>query len=558
MFEKSGKRLNIWLPFLFSLVTVIGILIGIRMRPDVKSIANSGEVHGDKPLGIGTIEEIIRFIDVKYVENVDREELVSKAVNGLLKQLDPHSSYISAKDIEIVNSEIRGDFVGIGISYVMWKDTLTVVDVLPGSPADKVDIRKRDKLIFIGDTLIAGVGIGRARVLNLIRGEKKTLVNVRIKRLNEPNLIVKTVTRDEINISSIEAAYEIVDEIGYIKISRFKSHAFDDFLHTLEKLVEEDSVKHLIIDVRGNPGGYMSEVVKILNQLFSDKGKLLVYTEGKHNNKSEYKTTGRAFYDIDRVSILVDEKSASASEILAGAIQDWDRGVVIGRRSFGKGLVQEQYYLSDGSAIRLTVAKYFTPSGRCIQKSYALGRKDYADELTDRLIRRELYDRDSIIIDDTVKYYTAGGRVVFGGGGIVPDIFIPFDSVKANVCFLFGEQQFENFVLDYMSKNYDRINAMGVTKYIKEFNVSDEELDAFYKYCRSKIALKDLKKHEFHAALITPEVAAAFKTELKKGIGCYVFGELAKAKIANNVDPIVEQAIDVLKKDYKGILFKHR
>ncbi len=554
MVDKSVKRLNVWLPLLFAAVTAIGILVGARLNPNVGNpLQEMRARESGKAMGVGTIEEIIRFVEAKYVDEVDRELLVTNAIEDLLKQLDPHSSYIPAKELALSNSEIRGSYTGIGINYLFDNDTITVVDVLKGGPADKAGIQRFDKILYVGKTLIAGKDIEREQILNLIRGERNTKVSLSIKRIGEPELLVKSVTRDDIYLSSISAAYRVDESTGYIRIARFRARAFDDFLHALEKMIEQEKVKNLIIDVRGNPGGYLQEVVKILNQLFSEKGKLLVYTEGRHNSKSEYKTTGRAFYDIGKIVVLIDERSASASEILAGAIQDWDRGVIIGRRSYGKGLVQEQYYLSDGSAIRLTVAKYYTPSGRCIQKSYDSGSEDYEEELSNRFSHNELYDRNSIVLDDTAKYYTAGNRVVYGGGGIIPDIFIPFDSVRANECFVFGEEQFESFALTYAEKHRDELNKYNSQTYIKDFQMSNDDLREFYEFCQINVFVKDRARHKKQKGLVSEAVANAFKKNLKIKLGYLLFGESVETEISNINDPVFIKALEVMNSG-RGVL----
>lgn len=425
------KKLNIWLPLLFSLVLVVGMLVGIKMQENPPTVAAIEMAkRKDLPpsaLGQGKLEELIRYIEARYVDDVNKDELVKEAIDNILFQLDPHSNYISAEQLKEVNDQLEGHFDGIGIEFLVVDDTVMVISTIDEGPAQTAGVLPGDKIVEIEDSLTVGDNIDFEGLLSKLRGEEGTKVKIGVKRGNELELHHFTIARDKIPVKSVEVAYMIDDKTGLIKINRFSSNTYQEFMQELEKLVDKQGLEHLVIDLRNNPGGYLQEATNILSQLFEEKDKLLVYTEGTNVARSEYKTTGRNFYDVNNIVVLVDEGSASASEILAGAVQDWDRGVIVGRRTFGKGLVQEQYRLRDGSAIRLTIARYFTPSGRCIQKSYD-HRETYDEDITERSLNGELYDEGKQEIADTTKFFTGAGRVVYGGGGIIPDVFIPLDS----------------------------------------------------------------------------------------------------------------------------------
>ena len=367
---KIPRKLNIWLPLLFALVLVAGMLIGTKLRPAPKgvSVANPNAEVPVSAMGQGKIEELIRYIEARYVDDVDRETLVQEAINEILSKLDPHSNYISAEDLKGVNESLEGEFDGIGIEFLVVDDTLIVVTPLAGGPSETAGVLAGDKIVEVSDSIISGVNMKSSDVMDLLRGKKGTEVTVKILRGKDTHEI--TIIRDKIPNHSVDVSYMLDEKTGYIKVNRFSATTYEEFMKSLEELKEKNNMEDLVIDLRGNPGGYLNEATSILSQLFKEQKRLMVYTEGRTVKRNDYETTGRNFHQVDDIAVLIDEGSASASEIVAGAMQDWDRAVVIGRRSFGKGLVQEQYQLSDGSALRLTVARYFTPSGRLIQKDY--------------------------------------------------------------------------------------------------------------------------------------------------------------------------------------------
>ena len=417
------------LPFIVSLIFAFGIFLGFQLqehRSGQKNIAIHNAGNGSK------IQEVLNYIDARYVEDVDTEELYEKGIDEILSELDPHSTYISREEITDVNEEMAGNFEGIGIEFFIVKDTITVVSSINGGPSEKLGILSGDKIVQVNDSIVAGKGIKNSGVVKLLKGPRGSKVKVSVKRFGEDELIDFNITRDRIPIVSVDAGFMLDDITAYIKISRFSASTYKEFAHHLYELKQENRIKNLIIDLRDNHGGYLSEATDILDEII-DGRKELVYTEGKHNPRQFYRAKKPGLFEDGRVLVLINENSASASEIVAGAIQDWDRGLIVGRRSFGKGLVQEQYKLSDGSALRLTVSKYYTPSGRCIQVPYKGELEDYYNRINKRLEAGELYSQDSIIHNDSLTYFTKiKQRKVFGGGGIMPDIFVPLDTTFTN------------------------------------------------------------------------------------------------------------------------------
>ncbi|MEL6359385.1 MAG: S41 family peptidase, partial [Bacteroidota bacterium] len=338
------------------------------MRGDTELVRVVSE--NETSAGIDRIQQLLRYVDTKYVDEVDGNRLTEAAIENILDELDPHSNYISPEEMGALLESMQGNFNGIGIEFMIVEDTISVVAPLVGGPSETVGIQSGDKIIYVEDSLVAGPTAQGLNPASLLRGEKGTQVNVRVKRYGQPELIPFTITRDEIPVHSVDAAYLLNDQTGYIKINRFSDDTGNEFKNALEELVERGGARDLVIDLRQNPGGYLREAVKVLNLIFEQRGLLLVYTEGRNSNREDHKSNGAAPYRLGDIVVLVDESSASASEIVAGALQDHDRGIIVGRRSFGKGLVQEQYELEGGAGLRLTIARYYTPSGRSIQRPY--------------------------------------------------------------------------------------------------------------------------------------------------------------------------------------------
>ena len=416
----ENKKIPIYLPIVLALVLVGGMFIGIKLSNN-QSI---GILQGIK--SNNKVDNLINYINENYVDTVNREKLYQKAIEGMLQSLDPHSSYIPAEDFSEVNDPMVGGFEGIGVEFRIEKDTIVIVNTIGGGPSERVGIKGGDRIVKVGGKIVAGKKITNPQVMKLLKGEKGTKVNISIFRRGNKGLIDFTIIRDRIPINSIDIAYMAEPGIGYIKINKFSESTIEEFDQSIEKL-QSLGMKRLILDLRGNPGGIMQAAIHISDQ-FLTQGKLIVYTQGSHRAKESAIAKGNGLFEKQPLVILIDEGSASASEILAGAIQDNDRGILIGRRSFGKGLVQEQLSFKDGSAVRVTVARYYTPTGRSIQRSYKNGTEEYYNDFYKRMTDGELTNVDSIKFKNALKYKTPGGRTVYGGGGIMPDIFIPVET----------------------------------------------------------------------------------------------------------------------------------
>lgn len=541
--KQPTKKLNAWLPLLFSIVAAIGILIGFKLQDSIKPTTAKPSVFpitGKQE--IGKIEEILRFIEAKYVEDVDREEIVEGIINEVLQELDPHSTYIPAEDLKGINDSLEGSFDGIGVQFLIINDTILVVSPVVGGPSEKLGIRAGDKIVAINDTSVAGIGITNAAIMAELRGEKGSEVKVGIMRGNNPEIIPFTIVRDKIPDYSVDASYMLDEETGYVKIGRFSGTTYEEFMKAIEKM-NEAGMKDLVIDLRQNPGGYLQAATKIVGQLFGEK-LLLVYTEGRTQRRSEYKSTGRNFYDIYEVVVLIDEGSASASEILAGAVQDSDRGKIIGRRSFGKGLVQEQYNLSDGSALRLTVARYYTPSGRSIQKPYKGKDNAYDNDIVKRYENGELENSDKVPVNDSTQYYTAGGRVVYAGGGISPDIFVPLDTVVNNAYFAKSSQHIVEFVYDYLDGNREQFEQYeSAKKFANTYKISDQLLREFTGFVAEKGVKKDSRRFNKCKSLLANRIKAYIARDLFQSEGFYT--------VLHKNDRVLEKAMEVIKKEGK-------
>lgn len=538
--DKSNnfQKLQIWLPLLFAIILVAGMLIGMRMQSVAPQVIvdKSGDANPNM-LGQGKIEELIRYVEAKYVDDVNRDELIERAINEILKELDPHSNYITAEQLQEVNEQLEGNFSGIGVEFMMLDDTIVVIAALAGGPSEAVGIQAGDKIVQIADTTIAGVNMEVKDIVSLLRGEPGSEVEIGIKRNGQKNIKNYTITRDKIPVYSVDVSYMIDDKTGYIKVNRFSATTYEEFMKGLEDLVDNHQMEDLIIDLRHNPGGYLQQATNILSQLFEDKDRLLVYTEGRTVNRNDYESTGRAFFKVDDIAVLIDEGSASASEILAGAIQDHDRGVILGRRSFGKGLVQEQYKLRDGSALRLTVARYYTPSGRSIQKAYD-DLDAYENDVNNRYNSGELLEEGKISQADSTRFYTSSGRIVYGGGGISPDIFIPIDTINANEEYLSLRQHVPAFVFRYMEEEGSSLNEYELETYAKSFEISDELYNEFLQFATEKGI-----KHNFSQAnVIKPQLRRFLKARIAK----HLFEDEGFYYIWNENDDMVNKAIEVL------------
>jgi carboxyl-terminal processing protease len=454
---QTKRKYLIYLPIAFALVLVIGILLGYYLlrisfainHPMVRLNSNKGMVN-----------ELIRYIDKNYVDTVNPSQLQREAIVGMLMSLDPHSQFIPASEFHEANDPLTGNFDGIGVQFRIERDTVMVVNTVSGGPAEKLGILAGDRIVKVDGKNFANIKITNEKVMKSLKGPKGTKVTVTIFRRGLTKLLDFTITRAAIPTWSIDVAYPVSKETGYIKLSKFSATTGDELVEAMRNL-KKGGVRKLILDLRGNAGGYLNEAIAVADQ-FLPEGKMIVYTQGTHRPKQTATATSEGEWDQLPVVILIDEGSASASEIVAGAIQDNDRGQIIGRRSFGKGLVQEQMNLSDGSALRLTVARYYTPTGRCIQKPYTKGAEDYYMEYYHRFEDGELESADSVKKIDSLKYTTPGGKIVYGGGGITPDVFIP---IEKNTALKFYNETVNKGILVQFAFDYTDAHRSELGKY---------------------------------------------------------------------------------------------
>ena len=526
------KKLNIYLPLLIAVCVVVGILLGNSL-----SKVQAPGISGFMASKSNKLSAIVDLVSTSYVDSVSTSELVEDAIPELLKNLDPHSTYIPASDMQEVVEEMQGNFGGIGVQFSVHNDTVQVVDVISGGPSSKLGILPGDRIVTVNDSLIAGVKVQNQTVLNLLRGEKGTKVNVGIKRKGISDLIDYEITRGDIPIYSVDVSYMINESTGYVKVSRFAEQTYNEFMKAMAKLNKANAEK-VIVDLRGNPGGYLMAVIKMVNE-FLHEGELIVYTEGNSQPRKTYTASNKGTCQDKQVIVLIDEYSASASEIFAGAIQDNDRGIVIGRRSFGKGLVQEQIPFNDGSALRLTVARYYTPSGRSIQKPYDNGNDQYFMDIMTRVNRGEFQAADSIEFADSLKYQTRTGRTVYGGGGIMPDYFVPADTTGYSEYYSKVVQKalVYHFAFDFSDKNRKELNKLKTASEFEDFLDTRNIIDDFVAYANSKGVKKDNQGLKLSGKII--------ETQIKAYIARNIIGEEGFYPIILQIDNTLKQAIEI-------------
>ena len=536
------RKVAVWLPLLLATVLAVGMFIGLRFQattPTQMSGTDLANLHRGLA-GQGKVEELMRYIDAKYVEDADEDAMIKKAIDAVLGELDPHSNYISAEDLVAINEQLEGNFDGIGVEFMILDDTIVVVTPLAGGPSEAAGIRAGDKIVAIEDSIVAGQNLDTRDIFSLLRGEKGTEVEVGIRRHGEPKMLKFSIVRDKIPVHSVDVATMLDEKTGFIKVNRFSATTYDEFVKSLQKLVEEHEMQDLVVDLRHNPGGYLTQATNMLSQLFPEKGKLLVYTEGRTVKRTEYTTNGRPFYNIGEVVVLIDESSASASEIMAGAIQDHDRGVLVGRRSFGKGLVQEQYPLRDGSALRLTVARYYTPSGRCIQKEYT-DEQTYDRDVEDRYINGELSEEDKIEIADSTRFYTDNGHIVYGGGGVTPDVFVPLDTFLLREDYLRWRQYAAGYIFRYAEQNPDMAERYDLQSFVTNFRLPEAVYKEYLAYAK--------EQGEESAEPTNSRVVNELKRFLKARLGRQFFAEEGFFAVWNQEDDMVKEALRVLRAD---------
>jgi len=533
--EKAKNSLKaIYLPLIIAVIFTLGIYLGMRL---VRVPAHTGmqfQAHNK-------LDVVLDLVSENYVDTLNKTELIESAIPHILSELDPHSVYIPAQDFEMQNEPLKGNFDGIGVQFNIQSDTIFVVNTISGGPSEKVGILAGDRIVTINDSLFAGVGITNEDVIKNLKGERGTQVRVGIARRGFSELIDFEITRDEIPLYSVDVSYMPSSNIGYIKVSKFAQTTFDEFLEAIEKL-KKQGMEKLILDLRGNGGGYLFSAINLANQFLED-GKLIVYTQGQARPREDYFADNEGVLIDNEVVVLIDAWSASASEIVSGALQDNDRGTIIGRRSFGKGLVQESTRFRDGSAMRLTTSRYYTPTGRSIQKPYDKGNIEYMHELGKRFEHGELETRDSISFNDSLKFITPKGKIVYGGGGIMPDIFVPIDTTHNSKYFdkVMSKGLEYRFALLFADQNRKKLNTLDnwedMLNYLEKQRVF-EQFIAFAKKEGIKPIAADIKKSK-----------SVLDIRLKAYIVRNILDDEGFYPILHQIDNTFKKAIEILAKN---------
>jgi carboxyl-terminal processing protease len=537
--------------YIFPTLTVICILIGFVIG-NTLSAPTAEAQRPEQPLSKffsqkfdNKIQQILGLIDVGYVDPINMDSINEEVIKEVIKQLDPHSSYISKADLEMVNSELSASFSGIGIQFSIINDTIQVASVISGGPSESIGLLAGDKIVMVNDTAFTGKSITNERVMHTLRGPKETTVKLGVKRSGNSDILTFTITRGDIPVHSVDAKFIIPtkqgDKIGFVRISRFAENTYLEFISALAQLKSQGATSY-IIDLRENTGGYMDQVIAMANE-FLERGDMIVYSEGRAIERNEAKANGIGRFQKEKLVVLIDDFSASASEIFAGAMQDNDRATIIGRRSFGKGLVQQQFPLDDGSAVRLTVARYYTPSGRCIQKPYKLGEKqDYEKDILDRFEHGEFFSADSVHYTDTTAYYTKKGRKVMGGGGIMPDIFVgrdttlytPYFNVVSNLAYTY------QFAYQYTDQHRQELNKYTTWQELEKHLLKANWLNEFINFAKEKGVEPNSKQIEISRPLLIRIINAYIVRNILGDEGFYPLFE--------RDDDITQRAVEELSK----------
>lgn len=521
-------------PIILAAVLAIGVCMGLYISKSngIATVSKSG----DDSL---FINEVFSLINDEYVDTIDMNNIQIKAVTHVLESMDPHSEYIEPKILDDVNDNLHGSFEGIGVSFRIEKDTITIIETIKGGPSEKVGILAGDRIVYVGDTLVAGVKVDNDAAMRFLKGPKKTKVDVKIKRHGVAELLDFTITRDVIPTYSIDVSYMINKEIGFIKLTKFSQTTSNEFVKALKELKSQGMTK-LILDLRDNTGGYLGEAVAVADHMLPGN-ELIVYTEGEHRPRSYIFARQKGLWEKEDVVVLINEGSASASEIVAGALQDNDRGTIIGRRSFGKGLVQEQFELGDNGAIRLTVARYYTPTGRCIQKPFTGDKTEYLLEELERYASGEMFSVDSIHFADSLKYITPGGKIVYGGGGIMPDIYVPLQDDSTH--YFFNKMANAGILFQY-AFDYSDAHRADILKYddVVEFNDKFIFTDAMFDELMRRAHDKKIEGNEVDEKIARELSEPLFKAYVARN----VFGDEAFYPIYEPMDDILQEAIKQL------------
>ncbi|HVU56354.1 MAG TPA: S41 family peptidase [Puia sp.] len=527
------KKLQVWLPLLFAIVMILGMVIGFRLRGNV---VTSGFFKTRKQ---SPVQEVIDLVNMKYVDSVSMDTLGEAAIEGLLAHLDPHSVYIPAVEVPEVTEDLQGNFQGIGIVFEIFDDTVNVINVLAGGPSDKAGLQVGDKFLKISDSAVTGKNAVMDRITKLMRGPGSSKVNIKVLRQGQVRDL--TVTRGTIPLPSVDAAYMIEKQTGYIRINKFSETTHAEFADAIQQL-QKQGLQQLVLDLRSNGGGFLDQAIEIADD-FLDGDKLIVYTVGVRSPKVEYRSRRDGLFETGKLVVLTDERTASASEVLTGALQDWDRATIIGRRTFGKGLVQEPYQLSDGATLRLTVARYYTPTGRSIQKPYDKGHDEYNEELFNRFHNGEVLHGDTSATHGPA-YKTLGKekRTVYGGGGITPDIFVGFDTstLARNITALYVDGTLSRFIYSYYIQHLPVFQSFKTpSDFVSGFHGDDQLWNSLMTYAaKDTIDLHNVPVRD--KEILQHRIKALMARQIWRTEGYY--------QVSNAYDPVVNKALETLHK----------
>ncbi|MDP4130443.1 MAG: S41 family peptidase [Bacteroidota bacterium] len=524
------KKLKVWLPLLFAVTMILGMLIGFRLYPNV----NTGGFF--KTGKLNRVQEVLDIINNKYVDTVYTDSMSQEAIDGMLAHLDPHSYFIPASDREEMNEDLDGNFEGIGVEFQILNDTVNVVNVLAGGPSDKAGLLVGDQFIKVNDSLVAGNGITGEKIKKMLKGPGASVAH--LSMLRDHALKNFDVARGSIPLPALDAAYMLNRESGYIRINKFSRTTYQEFLDALQKLLKQ-GMKKLVLDIRDNGGGIVDEAVNMADEFLGDD-ELIVYTEGRKSPRKEYHARRPGNFETGKLILLVNEGTASASEILAGALQDWDRASIVGRRTFGKGLVQEPFMLGDGSELRLTIARYYTPLGRSIQKPYDKGREAYNDEVIERFHNGEALHGDTSTVHAGHVYKTPAGRVVYGGGGITPDVFVAFDTnrISKSITALYVNGTLGNFIYEYYIHHLPLFKQYkDASDFSNRFNQEEDVWKSLGNY---------VKKDSISLAGISGDDRRLLQTRIKALFARLVWHTEGYFIVMNQSDPVMKKALELL------------
>lgn len=529
----SKRKDYYWLPFVLAACIALGIFIGGKLRfhdtPEKLFTTNSKK---DK------LNRLIDYIDFEYVDDVNTDSIVDVTVNNILEKLDPHSVYIPKKEMQQEAENMKGDFVGIGVSFYMYKDTLTVIRSIEGGPSVRAGIKAGDRILMANKDTIFGKQMRSEQIVRMLKGKPNTNVSLKIYRPNSGKIATINVKRALVPIKSVDAYYMLTNDLGYIKINRFAETTYREFKKSLT-ILKRKGATQLVLDLRGNPGGYLGIAEQIADEFLKDNT-LILFTKNKKGTIEKSFATKKGDFEKGNVFVLLDEKSASASEIVAGALQDNDKGTIVGRRSFGKGLVQREMPLPDGSAVRLTISRYYTPTGRSIQRSYANGTETYYNDYYERYHNGELKSADSIKVADSLKFTTPKGKVVYGGGGIIPDVFVPLTSTREeeSLTYVLESGFISYFIFEQLEKDRDLFEAYNEKDFISTYYVKDTMVSAFIAYAQSN-----------NLGLNFSSYTALIKKYIKATLAEQLFGSNAYQKIKNKNDNVILKTIELSQKE---------